>query len=219
MSESDTMFNEWDRRYAAVQLILSTDPSYDNWTLLAKCKFRLPRITGTCPGPWKQSFRLRLWSLVWFQVRATSFHLRSSKSARKSTPKYTWKCWRAWWFSGAIRWPVSDAGCGIRTRCRPTSPKRHRIGFRRSATTFYPSLTTPHNLTWTCWTTSFGHTLRTSRAWPPTTPKPAWSLPSAEYSPSSRRRLWKSMLPDPDTYRDGDRGWRQVHWIDVSSTT
>ena len=28
MSESDTMFNERDRRCATVQLILSTDPSY-----------------------------------------------------------------------------------------------------------------------------------------------------------------------------------------------
>ena len=37
-----------------------------------KCKCRLPRIIGTCPGWWKQCFRLRLWSLVRFQVRATS---------------------------------------------------------------------------------------------------------------------------------------------------
>ena len=58
----------------------------------SKCKSGLPRITGMCPGRWKQSFRLRLWSLVWFQVR-------------------------------------------------PTSPKRPRLGFRRSATTLYPSLT------------------------------------------------------------------------------
>ena len=34
--------------------------------------------------------------------------------------------------------------------------------------------------TWTCWTTSFGHTSRTSPTWPPITPKPAWLLPSAE---------------------------------------
>ena len=49
--------------------------------------------------------------------------------------------------------------------------------------------------TWTRWTTSFGHTSRTSPTWPPTTPKPAWSPPSAEYSPSSRRRLWKRHTP------------------------
>ena len=70
----------------------------------------LPRITGTCPGWWKQSFRLRLWSLVWFQVSATSCHLISSKSAWKSTPKYTWICWRVWWSPGTIRWPVADLG-------------------------------------------------------------------------------------------------------------
>ena len=44
---------------------------------------------------------------------------------------------------------------------------------------------------WNRWTSSFGHTSRTS-PWPPTTPKPAWSPPSAEYSPSSHQRLWKS---------------------------
>ena len=109
----------------------------------SKCKSGLPQITGTYPGWWKQSFRLRLWYLVWFQVRATSFHLTSLKSAWKSTPKCTWICWRVWWSPGAIRWPMADPWCGSRTRRRPTSPKRPRLGFRRSATTLYPSLTGP----------------------------------------------------------------------------
>ena len=49
MSESDTMFNGRDRRCAAVQLMLSTDPCYDNRTTLpapSKCKsgrFNVPR--------------------------------------------------------------------------------------------------------------------------------------------------------------------------------
>ncbi len=38
---------------------------------------------------------------------------------------------------------------------------------------------------------------RTSPTWPPTTLKPAWLPPSAEYSPSSRRRLWKRHAPSP----------------------
>ena len=109
----------------------------------SKCKSGFPRITGTCPGWWKQSFRLRLWSLVWFQVRATSCHLTSSKMAWKSTPNCTWMCWRVWWYPVAIWWPVADLGCSSRTRRRPTSPKRPRLGFRRSATTLYPSLTAP----------------------------------------------------------------------------
>ena len=73
--------------------------------------------------------------------------------------------------------------------------------------------------TWTRWTTSFRHTSRTSPTWPPTTPKPAWSPPSAEYSPSSRRRLWKRHAPSSDLYRGSDWDWRRLHWIDVSSTT
>ena len=113
----------------------------------------------------------------------------------KSTPKCTWMCWRVWWSSGAIRWPVAEPGCGSRTRRRSTSPKRPRLGFRWSATTLYPSRTGPPPPTWTRWTTSFGHTSSTSPTWPPTTPKPAWSPPSAEYSPSSRRRLWKRHVP------------------------
>ena len=162
----------------------------------SKCKSGLPQITGTCPGWWKQSSPLHLWSLVWFQVRATSCHLASSKSAWKSTPKSTWMCWTVWWSPGVIRWPVADPGCGSRTRRRPKSPKRPRLGFRRSATTLYPSLTGPSPpLPWTRWTTSFGHTSRTSLTWPPPTPKPAWSLPSAEYSLSCRRRLWKKHAP------------------------
>ena len=81
--------------------------------------------------------------------------------------------WRVWWSPGAIRWLVADPGCGSRTRHRPTSPKRPWLGFR-SATTLYPSHTGPPPFpTWTRWTTSFGHTSRTSPTWHPTTPKPS----------------------------------------------
>ena len=69
-------------------------------------------------------------------------HRTSSKFAWKSTPKCTWMCWRVCWFPGAIRSPVADPGCGSRTRRRPTSPKRPRLGLR-SAMTLYLSLTGP----------------------------------------------------------------------------
>ena len=136
-----------------------------------------------------------------------------------NTKVNTWMCWRVCSSPGAIRWPVADPGCGSRTRCRPSSPKRPRLGFRRSATTLYPSLTGPLlPTTWTRWTTSFGHTSRTSSTWPHTTPKPAWRR-----HPSSIRRApagacGKGMLPVSDPYRGGDWGWRQLHWIDVSSS-
>ena len=41
MSESDSMFNERDRRCAAVQLRLSTDPSYDNRSIARTLKLQI----------------------------------------------------------------------------------------------------------------------------------------------------------------------------------
>ena len=41
MSESDTMFNKQDRRCAAVQLMLSTNPTYDNRTIASTLKMQI----------------------------------------------------------------------------------------------------------------------------------------------------------------------------------
>ena len=194
MSESDTMFNERDQRCATVQIILFTDRSYDNRTL--KMQIWIAANNRDVPRVIKAKFTATVMVVGVVSSEGHTCHLTSSKSAWKSTSKYTWMCWRVWWSPGAIRWPVADPGYDIRTRRRPTSPKRPRLNFRRSATTLYPSLTgPPPPPTWTHWTTSFVHTSRTSPTWPPTTPKPALSPPSAEYSPSSRRRLWKRHAP------------------------
>ena len=174
---------------------------------------------STCPEYWKQSFRLRLWSLVWFQVRVISCHLTSSKSAWKSTLKCTWMCWRVWWSPGTIRWPVADPGCSSRTRRRPPSPKRPKLGFR-SATTLYPSLTGPllprHEpaglLRLVIRRVHHQHDLPQHQ-----------NQPDRCHPPSIRRApagaCGKSMFPVPDPYGGGDWGWSWLHWIDVSSTT
>ena len=208
MSESDTMFNERD-----VPLYKSC--SLPIQVMTARTIAGLPQITGTCPGWWKR-FRLRLWSLVWFQVRATSCHLTSSKLTWKSTPKCTWMCWRVWWSPGAIRWLVADPGCGSRTRCRPTSPKRPRLGFRRRAMTLYSSLTAPpspdlNQLDYFVWsnveniTNMISHNIKASL------------IAAIRRAPAGT--CGKGMLPVPDPYQGGDWGWRWLHWIDVSSTT
>ena len=44
MSESDTMFNERDRRCAAIQLMLSTDPSYDNRSISSTLKMYIRTV-------------------------------------------------------------------------------------------------------------------------------------------------------------------------------
>ena len=217
MSESDTMFNERDLKlYNSCALpiqVMRTGPLHAP----SKCKSGLPRITGTCPGWWKQRFRLRLWSLVWFQVRATSCHLMCSKSAWKSTPKCTWVCWRVWWSPGAIRWPVAEPGCGSRTRRRPTSPKETQAWLQKECYDFVP----------------FYH-------WPPSSPdlNPQdyfiWSYveniinmtphnTKASLIAAIRRVIagacGKGFLPVPDPYGGGDWGWRRLYWIDVSSPT
>ena len=63
--------------------------------------------------------------------------------------------------------------------------KETQAWFQKECYDFVPfSHWPPPPLTWTCWTTSFGHTLRTSPTWPLTTPKPVWSLPSAKLPPA-----------------------------------
>ena len=103
-------------------------------------KSGLPRITGTCPGWNKVSgYGYGLWcGFKWGPHHATS-HLRSRlESQHQSVPGCAEEC-----DDPTIRWPVADPGCDSRTRRRPTSPKRLRLGFKRSATTLYASLTAP----------------------------------------------------------------------------
>ena len=51
MSESDTMFNERDRRCTAVQLMLSTDPSYDNRNIARTLKMQIWIATNSRDMP------------------------------------------------------------------------------------------------------------------------------------------------------------------------
>ena len=44
MSEGDSMFNEQDRRCAAVQLMLSTNLSYDNRTIASTLKMQIRMV-------------------------------------------------------------------------------------------------------------------------------------------------------------------------------
>ena len=58
MSESDTMFNEQDRRCAAVQHMLSTDPSYVNRTIASTLKMQIWIVTNNrgVPSVMKRKF-------------------------------------------------------------------------------------------------------------------------------------------------------------------
>ena len=100
----------------------------------------------------------------------------------------------------------------------PHKSKETQACFRRSATTFYPSLTGPFLprpeptglLRLVIRREHHQHDLPQHQ-----------SQPDHRHPPSIRRApagaCGKGMLPVP--YRGGNWGWRRLHWIDISSTT
>ena len=219
MFENDIMFNERDWRCTAVQLMLSTNPNYDNRTI-ASTFTGLPRITGTCLGWWKQSFQLRLWSLVWFQVRATSCHLRSSKLAWKSNqsvPRCAEECDDPLVQSGG-RWQTLGVAAGLgATPQVQRDPGLASEGVLQLCTllSLAPLLPRPEPTGLLCLVI---HREHHQHDLPQHQSKPdCCHLPSICWAPAGA--CGKGMLPVPDPYRGGDWGWRWLHWIDISSTT
>ena len=190
------MFNERDRRCTTVELMLSTDPSYDNRTIAStsKCKSGLPWITGTCPGWWKQSFRLRYMVFgevfKWGPHHATSHLWSRLESQHQSVPG----CAEEWWSPGAIRWPVADSGCRQQDLVPTHKSKRTRFGFRRSATTLYPSLTGLSRPEPTGLLRLVIRQEHHQHDLPQHSSQPDCS-PSTEFSLSSCQRLWKRHAP------------------------
>ena len=219
MSESVTIFNEWDRRCAAVQLTLSTDPSYDNRTIASTLKMQIwiPTNNRDVPRVMKTKF---LATVMVFGVVSSEGHIIHIMPPHifKIGLKVNTKVYLDVLKSVVIPW-CNQVACGSRTQRRPTSPKRPRLGFRRSAMTLYPSLTAPllprpepagllhlvihwehhqHDL--------LQHQSQPDHRHPP----------SIHWAPAGA--CGKGMLPVPDPYQGGNWGWRRLHWIDVSST-
>ena len=218
MSESDTMFNEQDQRCTAVQLMLSTDPSYDNRTIASTLKMQIWIATNNRDVPRVMKTKFPATVMV-FGVILSEGHIMPPHifevSLKVNTKVYLDVLKSV--VIPSIRWPVADPGCGSRTQCRPTSPKRPRLGFRRSAMTFYPSLTGPPSSTdlnlleYFVWSYVENITNLTSHN------TKASLIASIRQAPAGA--CGKSMLLVLDLYRGGDWGWRWLHWIDVSSTT
>ena len=161
----------------------------------SKCKAGLPRITGTCPVGGENKVSGYGYSL-WCGFKWGPNHATSQRSRLESQHQSVTRCAEE---SGdplaqtGGRWEILGVAAGLGAGPQvQRNPGLASEGVLRLCT--LPSLPPPPP-TWTCWNTSFGHTSRTSPTWPPTTPKPAWSPPSAEYSPSSRWRLWKRHAP------------------------
>ena len=187
---------------ATVQLMLSTDPSYDNRTITSTLKMQIQMVQRLRDVPRVMKTKFLAMVMV-FVVVSSEGHIMPPHifevSLKVDTKVY----------------PVTDTGCGSRTRRQPTSPKRPRLSFRRCATTLYPSLTAPllprpepaGLLCLVICREHHQHDLPQHQ-----------SQPDRHHLPSIRRApigtCGNSMLPVPDPYW----GLRRLHWIDVSSS-
>ena len=145
--------------------------------------------------------------------------LPAPSKCKSGLPRIIGTC-PGWWKKKFPARVMAEPSCGSRTRCQPTSPKRPRLGFRKNATTLYPSLTalllprpeTPRLLRLVIRGEHHQHGLPQHQ-----------SKLDRHHPPSIRRApasaCGKGILPVPDPYRSSDWGWRRLHWIDVSSTT
>ena len=115
MSESDTLFNERDRRCAAVQLMLSTDPSYDNWTITSSLKMQIWIGTNNRGVPRVMKTKFPATVMV-FGVVSSEGHIMPPHIFEVGLKANT-NVYLDVLKSVVIRWPVADPGCGSRTRC------------------------------------------------------------------------------------------------------
>ena len=98
MSESDTMFNKQGWRCAAVHLMLSTDPSYDNGTIASTLKMQIWIATNNRDVPRVMKTKFPATVMV-FGVVSREGHIMPPhifEVGLKSTPKCIWMCWRVW---------------------------------------------------------------------------------------------------------------------------
>ena len=167
-----------DRRCTAVQLMLSTDPSYDNRTIASTLKMQIWTV---------QRLRAQLKALddplEVVERKDTAKKTRTKEFIEKvqaiidETPQRP------------IRQITRDLGISHTTvnacvkedlKCRFYRRQTSQILTEKTKNLrLIKSVRPPPAPTWTRWTTSFGHTSRTSPTWPSTTPKPAWSPPFA----------------------------------------
>ena len=216
MSEIDTMFNEQDRRSTAVQLMFSTDPSYDNRTIASTIKIQIRTVQllnaqlNTWDNP-SDGYSYGLWcGFKWGPNHATSHLWSRLESQHQSVPG----CAEEWGdplVKSGGRWLTLGVAAGLgqgsalegvlrlytllsldpSSLDRPEPARLIRLAIRRE----HHQNDLPQ------------HQSQPDRRHPPSIRRaPAWAC-------------GKGMIPVPDPYRGGDWGWRRLHWIDVSSTT
>ena len=216
MSDSDTMFNERDRRCAAVQLMHFTDPSYDNRTIASILKIQIRTVQRT------RLMKTKFPAMVmFFGGVSTEGHIMPPHIFEVGL-KVNTKVYLDVLKSVVIPWCNQVAGGRPWVWQQDSAPahksKETQAWLQKECYDFVP----------------FSH-------WTPLPqPEPAGLLrlvtrrehhqhdlpqhqsqPDHRHPPSIRRvfACGKGMLPVPDPYRGSDCGWRRLHWINVSSIT
>ena len=218
MSESDTIFNERDRRCPAVQLIPSIDPSYDNRSIASTLKMQIRTVQRSQGDENKVSgYDYGLWcGFKWGPHHATSYLRSRLESQHQSVPGCAEECGDPLVQSGG-RWQTLGVAAGLSAGPQVQRDPSLASGVLRLCTllSLAPFLPRPEPvglLRLVIGREHHQHDLPQHQ-----------SQPDRRHPPSIRRApagaCGKGMLSVPDSYRGGDWGWRQLHWIDVSSTT
>ena len=223
MSESDTIFNERDRGCATVQLMLSTDPSYDNRTTASTLKIQIRIATNNWDMPRVMKTKFPAMVIV-FGVVSSEGHIMPPHIFEGGL-KVNTKVYLDVLKSVEIPWYNQVAGSTplVWQQDSATGPQVQRDpglaseGVLRLCTvlSLAPLLPRPEPPGLLCLIICREHHQN--------------DLPQYQSQPDRCHRssihqapagaCGKGMLPVLYPYRGGDWGWGRLHWIDVSSTT
>ena len=218
MSESDTMFNERDRRCTTVQLKLSTDPSYDNRTITSTLKMQIWIATNNRDVPRVIKTKFSATVMV-FGVVSSEGHIMPPHIFKVGL-KVNTKVYLDVLKSVVIPWcnqVASGRPWVWQQDLAPAHKSRDPVlaseGVLRLCTlpSLAPSSLDLNPLDYFVWSYIENITNMTSHN------TKASLIAAIRQAPVGA--CGKGMLPVPDPYRGGDWGWRRLHWIDVSSTT
>ena len=193
MSECDTMFNERDWRCATVQLMLSTDPSYDNRTIASTLKIQIRIATNNRVMKTKFPAKVMVFGVVSSEGHIMPPHI-FEVSLKVNTKVYVDVL-----KSVVIPWCNQVAGGRFWVWQQDSTPA-HKSK-ETQAWLPPPDLNPLDYFVW-----SYVENI---------------NMPSHNTKTSlivTIRRVFAE-LPVRDPYQGGEWGWRLLKWIDVSSTT
>ena len=215
MSQSDTMFNERDRSCTAVQVMLSTDPTFDNRAIASILKMQIwsAKNNRDVPGVMKTRFRA---TVMVFGVVSSEGHIMPPhifKVGLKVNSKVYLDVLKSvvqsdgWWQTLGV---AAGLGAGPHVQRDPGLVSGVLQLF--TLLSLAPLHSNLNLLDYFIHREHYQHDLPQHQCQPDRR-----NPPSIRRAPAGA--CGKGMLLVPDSYRGGDWGWRRLHWIDVSSTT